>query len=310
MTVKTKRTKRKDAKAVREITTPKLVYPTYKKTQPRKKGKTFTPTELKELRKLAEAHDEETGYALLDVPVKLPPDPTIKKVIDSGKEAKTKLEKQRRKAEAVKDLTPEETREKVPEMVEVTTMKKDEKGVMKKVTEFVVAADPKLKEMAAMKRIEIRPPSKEEIQRIKATSVRQKQMLLDAASLYQDQLRATKFLATISRMKVRPFPKKGYSIYKIMEAYRKRKPKWRLKIRRDFHRDEVHMKMVAPNQYLRGREEVHKEVQKILILLNMRMTPDATIRDVRPPRVGKKYRWVHIAVKARKLGEGEISSRL
>jgi hypothetical protein len=134
-------------------------------------------------------------------------------------------------------------------------------------------------------------------------------MLMEAAELYQDQLRAQKFLASAFKGKIKPFPKKVYSTYKIMAAYRKRKPPWRLHIRRDHHRDEVHMKFVCTNDYLRGREEVHKEVQKILTLMNMRMTPDATIRDVRPPRVGPKYRWIHIAVKAKKIGEGEIRPR-
>jgi hypothetical protein len=160
-----------------------------------------------------------------------------------------------------------------------------------------------------LEKTKIEPLSKEEIQRIKETSVRQKQMLLEATQLYQDQLRATKFLSSAFKGKVKPFPKKGYSSHKIMEAYKNRKPKWKLHIRRDFHRDEVHMKFVAPNQYLQGREEVHREVRKVLVLMNMSMTPDATIRDVKPPRVGPKYRWIHVAVKAKKLGEGDIRSR-
>jgi hypothetical protein len=224
-------------------------------------------------------------------------------------DAKTKMEEMKRKAEGVKDLTPEETREKVSGMVRVTTMKKDDKGVMKKVTEYMAAADPKLQRLAVLKRAEIKPLTEEEIHRIRETGVRQRQALMEAAELYQDQLKAQKFLASAYKGKIKPFPKKGYSSYKIMAAYRKRKPPWRLHIRRDHHRDEVHFKIVCTNDYLRGREEVHREIQKILVLMNMRMTPDATIRDVRPPRVGPKYRWIHVAVKAKKIGEGEIRPR-
>jgi hypothetical protein len=195
-------------------------------------------------------------------------------------------------------------RRKLPKMVKATYFKDG-----KLVTEYVVAGDPKLKEIGAIKRAKIKPLTEEEMHRIRETGVRQRQMLMEAAELYQDQLRAQKFLASAFKGKIKPFPKKGYSTYKIMAAYRKRKPPWRLHIRRDHHREEVHMKMVCTNDYLRGREEVHKEVQKILTLMNMRMTPDAIIRDVRPPRVGPKYRWIHIAVKAKKLEEGEIRPR-
>lgn len=284
---------KKEAKAIRETTREKLVYPTREKPQPRKKGKTFTKTELKRIKELMEMGlSPEEMEKLKD---KTKP-ARKKKPID--KELKTKLEEQRKKVEA-----PE--RIKIPKMVQA---KYEKDGKM--VTEFVVAGDPKLKELAAIKRATIKPLSEAEIQKIQLTRVRQMQDIQAAAQLYQDQLKAQRFLASAYRGRIKSFPKHGFPISRIVAAYRKRKPTWRLRIRRDRRQEMVHLKIMGPANKLSGRDEVEREVRKILGLMNMTMHPSATIEDVRSPVVRGSWAYVNVKVRAEKVGLGEIRPRL
>lgn len=299
MTLGKKGKKKKQDKAIRKAIRPsKLVDPEYRKVQPRKKGETWTPGQLKELKKLAKAHDEEIGYDMVGKPIRVDPELIAKGLVASKKkksEFEAMLEKRRKK---VKEARFEK---KIPDMVEVTYMKDGEP-----VTELAVKGSPKLKELAAIKRAKLKALTQEEMLKIQRTRVSQYQDIMDVARLYQDQLKAQRFMATAFKGKVRPFPRRGYPVSRIITAYSKRKPKWRLKIRRDRRQEMVHMKIAGPREKLAGRDAVKREAVKILGFMNMTMHPSAVIEDNRKPQVYGKNAYIDIRVRANKIGEGEI----
>jgi len=141
--------------------------------------------------------------------------------------------------------------------------------------------------------------------------------IVQAASLYQDQVQAAKFMATVMKGRTKKFPKEGFSIPKIESAYkRSRYPpgKWRLNIERDRRTGYVYIKMVAPVRYrdpetgetrytFPDRQAVQEEVLKILTLMGMIPEPGAVLEDFRRPVVTSKYVRLAVRIKAYKPSE-------